>query len=516
VKQKNRMGMPAQSARWLPLVKLGIWLLVSLALSIVLGSVLAMLTACAPTWPGAGFESNDAIVASFEPLAAIDNVAPITRIRLRASAESIDIDGLLLVEGDVGQPTLRKLARGEPSAALRERTIAHVSWHAADGAIVLAPLTPLALGEIYSIASASPPWTQSFAVMETDPLATLALVWPPPGGAEAANLAVWCGDEPLVDPGETLTIGDGLAQRLAGGSDAMGWGAACVHLEVAEGAHQQEASTPPLLIDAENAPFARLTPRHLFADRDPTPLVPRTCDADSVVFGPGCAQVQDDRAIVRGPHTPLLWTLRVAAETRVLPLASDQAFTLTGLVPSAINVISLRVQDAAGEVHGVDVGLQSGPPQAHVVITEVLANPHGPEPQQEWVELYNDGSVAAQIGGWTLRDVGGEATLPPASLAPGAFALIVRDDYEASGKHDPAPADGTLLFRVPRLGKNGLSNTGEPLELVSDQGMLVSAFSGAIASKAGRSVMRVRPSAPDDNGSSFVLAVGDPTPGAMP
>ena len=33
----------------------------------------------------------------------------------------------------------------------------------------------------------------------------------------------------------------------------------------------------------------------------------------------------------------------------------------------------------------------------HVVINEVLANPVGGEPAQEWVELYNDGRAPAVL-----------------------------------------------------------------------------------------------------------------------
>ena len=58
-------------------------------------------------------------------------------------------------------------------------------------------------------------------------------------------------------------------------------------------------------------------------------------------------------------------------------------------------------------------------PMPHLVINEVLANPIGPEPHQEWVELYNDGAVAAELADFALCDIGGEAWLPEAVLEPG-------------------------------------------------------------------------------------------------
>ncbi len=38
------------------------------------------------------------------------------------------------------------------------------------------------------------------------------------------------------------------------------------------------------------------------------------------------------------------------------------------------------------------------------------------------MELVNDGSVPAELGGYVLVDVGGETPLPAATLLPGDFA----------------------------------------------------------------------------------------------
>jgi hypothetical protein len=149
---------------------------------------------------------------------------------------------------------------------------------------------------------------------------------------------------------------------------------------------------------------------------------------------------------------------------------------------------------------------------AHIVINEVLANPLGPEPAQEWVELVNDGSIEADLAGYVLEDIGGKTDLPKARLAPGAHALIVNDAFVLDDELDPVPAPRALVLHVPKLGKGGLSNSGEPLKLVDSTGRVVSRFPIGPRVKAGSSVARVLPSSPDGLASSF--KAGYPTPGA--
>jgi hypothetical protein len=147
----------------------------------------------------------------------------------------------------------------------------------------------------------------------------------------------------------------------------------------------------------------------------------------------------------------------------------------------------------------------------HVVINEVLANPIGPEPAQEWVEIVNDGQAPADLGGYALRDVGGETPLPPAVLPPGAYALIVNQSFSEDDEYDPPPAPDAAILRVAKLGKGGLANAGEPLSLRDGQGAVISRFPAGLKAKAGMSVARRSPQAPDGLASSFAAAT--PTPG---
>ncbi len=151
------------------------------------------------------------------------------------------------------------------------------------------------------------------------------------------------------------------------------------------------------------------------------------------------------------------------------------------------------------------------PPSPHVILNEVLANPLGPEPQQEWVELYNDGSLPVDLDGYLLADLGGETLLPAALLAPGAFALIVNEGFVEDDGHDVAPFAGTLILRVPKLGQAGLTNAGEPLSLRDAAGAVVSRFPAGPKTKAGMSLSRRSPEAPDLSPAGFVQAA--PSPG---
>ena len=106
--------------------------------------------------------------------------------------------------------------------------------------------------------------------------------------------------------------------------------------------------------------------------------------------------------------------------------------------------------------------------------------------------------------------VDGGTPLPDVLVPPGARVLIVNEGYDATGKWDPAPATDTLVVRVPKLGKDGLSNEGEPLELVLASGEVSSRFP-AIKAKAGRSVYRLSVKSLDEFAMS---ALGASTPGA--
>jgi len=172
-------------------------------------------------------------------------------------------------------------------------------------------------------------------------------------------------------------------------------------------------------------------------------------------------------------------------------------------------------------------------------IAEVLANPRGAEPRQEFVELADPrpGGAPAEWRGLFLADapwpdvataVGagedppGDA-VPEFTLAPGERALIVASGYDPAAGEDPPPAPGTALLRVDAsLGAGGLKNAGEPLTLYAwsgDSPVLLASYGNWLATDAadhaGRSVV-ADPAACDLPRAWASHPYGSAAPGAPP
>ncbi len=71
----------------------------------------------------------------------------------------------------------------------------------------------------------------------------------------------------------------------------------------------------------------------------------------------------------------------------------------------------------------------------------------------------------------------------------------------------------TLILTVPKLGKSGLTETGQTFALLDTTGATVSSFPATPKPKKGWSVDRRTPSAPDALPGSFAIA--KPSPGAQ-
>jgi hypothetical protein len=192
--------------------------------------------------------------------------------------------------------------------------------------------------------------------------------------------------------------------------------------------------------------------------------------------------------------------------------------------PAGEYLARIRLFDLAGN-GGPVVSLRfavSSAPQ--VSITEVLADPKGPEPQQEFVELVNRSQQPVNLLGWQLDDNDdgrGGVSLPAIDLQPGHYAVIVGPGYDQTSTVDPAPASGAALIRldVP-IGERGLANRGEPLVLRDPAGRLVSRYPGSEsigqAVSNGQSVERVPPQACGRNDDWRPHPDASASPGAPP
>jgi len=155
-----------------------------------------------------------------------------------------------------------------------------------------------------------------------------------------------------------------------------------------------------------------------------------------------------------------------------------------------------------------------------LAITEIHANPAGPEPVQEFVELRNLGGQAVNVGGLAIADGKGMDTLPEVSVEAGAYALIVPSAFDPASPKDTPPLAGTPLVRVDsRIGSDGLSNGGEAVRLLSATGVVISSYSAAVdvsaTAWAGQSVHRV-PETACDQAPSWTQRPLPATPGWGP
>lgn len=235
---------------------------------------------------------------------------------------------------------------------------------------------------------------------------------------------------------------------------------------------------------------------------------------------------------VRGP---CLYADLTAAEPLALDLAAglahDLAVTGGGPVRLAVRLADVDPDLAPGaEISGVltaadladnrrelpfTVAVDTSAPLGRppLGIAEILANPRGPEPRQEFIELADprEGGAPAEWPDLFLADREWPAVaaalaagddppgdpLPAFQVAPGARVLVVAAGYDPADGEDPPPAPGTVLLRVDAsLGAGGLKNAGEPLTLYAwsgDPPALLASYGNFVASDAadhaGRSVV---------------------------
>jgi len=437
----------------------------------------------------------------FDPSAAAERVSNVVHVHLtrRASSES----ALSLFEGTVSSYYLGKFKHGEVPSTLAGRQVPLASWRSG-AELVAAPLRALSLGA-YSLISTEG-LVAEFQVAEARPL--LERWWPPALSTGSPRFAVYCRPEanavPPPSSGSIVFEPGQVAVELAPGVDESGlFAERCSHFVSEQAPAAGEIWVPPPVIgDWALSPAA-------FSSLELEPVASLSCQAGELAFGPGCARVADDRLTVRTPNAPLLWIVHSARGALVEVSAGGSLLTIAGLLPDALERLSGSAHDLSGSAHGFELELHTAAARARPILNEALADALGPEPQSEWVELLNDGTLAVDLGQYSLQDGGGRTPLPHQSLAPQEFALLVRDDFAPNAGDEP-PAAGTRLIRLPTLGKSGLSNAGEQLSLVDGAGLPCSVLP-ALSGKAGQSLARRTPASADSDPKSF--SFGTPTPG---
>jgi len=436
-------------------------------------------------------------VVRFEPEADASAVPSVAHFHV--ASQTFGAGTVLLFSGELSSYYLSKVQHGDLPDTLSAREIPIASYRAGTELIV-APTRPLAPGA-YSLAGPSG-LLAAFTVGEGLPL--LRRLWPAASGS--LKHAVYCAEGELASPPQSLSFEPGdLELTPVPGVDGHGLLAdRCFSVSSV-----RASSAGEILIPAPRAEGWAVDPAPFSASTASPPVV-LGCLPSEVAFGLGCATPEGDRLLVRTPEAPLLWAVHGPTNDFAQVTERGAPLFVRGLAANHTVHLSGNVSDELGAEHPFELDVALGAALPHLVLNEVLANPLGPEPQSEWVELVNDGADALELSAFSLRDGGGSTPLPAASLGPGELGLLVREDYEPSAA-DVMPAADARLLRVPQLGKSGLSNSGEVLSIVTADGTAVSTFP-AMAAKAGQSVARRHPWSADGDPSAFVS--GTPTPGA--
>jgi hypothetical protein len=443
-------------------------------------------------------------VVAFPPLAGGVS-APVVQFLVRpAEGQRLEASSAAVVRGEVSDSALRSLRESTLPATLAARLVPARALVTGEGALVLAPTEPLEGGQSYTLAVGSLGLRLVFSAHE-DGLPRLRRLWPTDPVAGPGGVAVYCGEGALPSPLDPLgaRLGGALALRRGALDDPDE--ERCLTL-------QAPADGPwvlPVAAVHEGAVVAYLSPALLGAASPAAPAAtPLGCSPAQIALGPGCLDVQDDRAMLSLP--PSSWLL---LRPGFSPVAGPGPLVIGGLVPDSFGRIGGTLLDLGGNRWEVDVAVVTGAPEPHIVINEVLADPVGPEQASEWVEIYNDGVTEVDLSGWLFGDSAGSATLPAATLRPGDFALLTGPAFDSSA--DVTPPAAVLRIPLPHLGKTTLSNQGAELRLRDLTGRTVSRFPPSPKPARGCSVLRRTPRTPDDAPDGFLLSrPGQSTPGA--
>lgn len=429
----------------------------------------------------------------------------VVRVRVKPGSRALAPDSLLLFEGELSDYHLGRIDRGELPANLAERQVPWIIWKTSSGDVMGAPSRRLKLGVRHSVAARGVGRLIVFDVLASEAMPKMERLWPPLGESTGGSV-VLCGEE-LPEAELRAHLEPLEAEVLYQPGFGVHRGRQCSRLSFdATGMEEQM-----FLLPATLAGFS-MPPEPLFVATR-SELTPLECEADEVKLGPGCASVEDDRVRIRSSlDRALLWRVSQGGSRALHTAPASGFFVLRGLTPDSDIDLHGSVADCCGNEREFSVRVTTKPARARLILNEVLANPVGPEPASEWIELLNDGSALVDLASVRLLDPTGAVFLPEARLEPGEYALLVREDY-VPGAYDVSPSPETRLLRLPVLAKNGIANGGEALALVDVEGVAFSEFPPIPARASGVSIARVSPDAPDGVVSSFAEHA---PPGASP
>lgn len=451
----------------------------------------AFTAGCGPEWsppmaPGQAFSVR------ILPLADPGAAPNVLQLRVEGVEQRSALADFRLFSGALSAYHLGRVVAREIPSTLREREVPIAVWME-DEAIAVAPTRPLDL-DVHTLVS--PELGRVVELNVTESVPVLERSWPPSSVSAGVGPSVYCGDVGGVAIGSVSLPPVLVPAVVELGAAVLGsWAERCVVVSLAAEPAPGTLLLPPI---HEGTAFEPAALRY-------EPGVPpeSACSAHEVALGgPICAEIADDRIAFRAFGGPALLSLS-APEPWGEVVASGGSVVLRGLAPESRYTLSGSVFDLGSGAQAFDVDVTTLAPRPHLVIDEVLSDPGGVERTGEWVELTNDGAAGVSLAGMTFEDVGGAVSLPEVLVAPGERVLLVDDAFAPDAELDIVPDAFTRLVRVATLGKAGLSNQGELLRLKDASGTVISRFPAEKSRRAGQSLARRVPDAPDDDPASF-------------
>lgn len=458
---------------------------------------------------GRGAPAVEILEGSGEP---IDAVPCVPRLVLR-SAEPADVAELWLLEGEVAGSTEEKLLRGEVPESVLERRVPLAVWTAGAEVhlaptVVLEPATTYTLfvmgrgspGTVRTSSDACEIWHRWSGTAPESGKGAVYCVAPPP----------WLLSETVPAAGEvsepesvelTLEPGGGVAElsnglfRASDGCIELDYGSSDEH--VAHG-----FVLPPQSLDGRWFEPAPLWAEGLGGAPGEEVVASSDQEGPDADRPEGAVRIVSSGEILEVELLPGLHVLEVASKSgvgkrlRLVRLVEQPEVERLGPLGAGAHELEyMSIRPDGARDHGTSE-FEVTPGTAEPVVTEVLANPNGPEPASEWVEIYNPSAEPRSLAGYRLRDAGGTTDLPAVLLPAGGFGLVVTASYVANPDVDVVPDGRAVPIVVESIGKQGLANSGEEILLENPAGKLVSRVP-ALAGKEGVSVVRTHPLAPD-------------------
>lgn len=470
----------------------------------------------APRRPVIVIESTVPLLGDPEPLALLaspPNEAlrdDLERAPLRASTEALRVEATVERRGTA--LLLRPRGALEPGGTY---TVALGAWaHDASGRSLDEPLAG-------ALVVADGP----------DAGAAMTDTWPADGtaGVPATLPLVAVRFDGYVDGTDAIGLGDDAGgevpvRRQAVPCDLIGWrDGRCVVLRPAAALARGAAYRIVVgedVRDATGAPVGPVTAMFRTASggraTDLGWLSP-TCALDEESVAVGCL-LADDRSLtlrVRADAPVRLWLVSAHATDSAVAPRGEATLRLAGLSPGTPQDVTLRAVDLSGREQSVTSTWSTEADLAPLSITEVRADPRGPEPAQEYVEVANVGHAPVDLSGFTLADRAdreGDRVSDAVLVPPGARVLLVADAFDPTHPEDASVPPGVGLVRLgTSLGSGGLANGGEPLFLRDPEGRRVSAAPAVKPPEAGTCIVRI--AADPRTGDAAAFAPAPCTPG---